>query len=307
MKSIIFCCLLFVVQHALFAQNFDGGFSFFLPYYDSSAQEFLPEFPAYTIEEAHRVSTGPGGQFYAGGESVRFWGVNIVAAACFPEKDKAPAIAARMRKMGINLVRFHHLDNPSWGGANSSIFLNGQNGTRQLNPVTLDRLDYFIAQLKRNGIYVNMNLNVSRTFQEADGVPGADSLPDFGKGVTLFDPWMQFLQKEYAEQLMGHVNPYTNLPLAADLGMGVVVNRPFRQGRLTEWLEGRPLPEWAGEIGASSWAQFILKFILSHPAVTVVIPATTRPDHARENVAASAGPLPDRAMRERMSDHVRAL
>lgn len=248
MKSIIFCCLLFVVQHALFAQNFDGGFSFFLPYYDSSAQEFLPEFPAYTIEEAHRVSTGPGGQFYADGESVRFWGVNIVAAACFPEKDKAPAIAARMRKMGINLVRFHHLDNPSWGGANSSIFLNGQNGTRQLNPVTLDRLDYFIAQLKRNGIYVNMNLNVSRTFQEADGVPGADSLPDFGKGVTLFDPWMQFLQKEYAEQLMGHVNPYTNLPLAADPVLAMVeMNNEnslygfWKEGRLRPFAEGGAL------------------------------------------------------------------
>ncbi len=97
------------------------------------------------------------------------------------------------------------------------------------------------------------------------------------------------------------------LPIARDRGIGVIVNRPFRQGALTRWLEGRPLPEWADEIGASSWAQFILKFILSHPAVTVAIPATTRPDHARENVAAALGPLPDAAMRERMSAHVQDL
>lgn len=241
MKYLLSCSFFLLLQPGLRAQNFDGGFPFFLPYYDSSAQEFLPEFPAYAIGEAHRVSAGPDGRFYSGGEPIRFWGVNIVAGACFPEKDKAPAIAARMRKMGINLVRFHHLDNPSWGGANSSIFLSGQNGTRQLNPVTLDRLDYFIAQLKRNGIFVNMNLNVSRTFQEADGVPGADSLPDFGKGATLFDPWMVFLQKEYAEQLLGHANPYTGQPLAGDpvLAMVEMNNENSLYGY---WKEGRLRP-----------------------------------------------------------------
>ena len=97
------------------------------------------------------------------------------------------------------------------------------------------------------------------------------------------------------------------LPLAADRGMGVIVNRPFQQGALTRRLEGEPMPGWAAEIGASTWAQFILKFILSHPAVTVVIPATTRVDHVRENVASAAGPLPDAAMRRRMAAHVQDL
>jgi len=97
------------------------------------------------------------------------------------------------------------------------------------------------------------------------------------------------------------------LPLARDRGMGVIVNRPFRQGALTRRLEGERLPEWSAEIGASTWAQVILKFILSHPAVTVAIPATTRVDHARENVAAAAGPLPDEAMRRRMAAYVRDL
>ena len=97
------------------------------------------------------------------------------------------------------------------------------------------------------------------------------------------------------------------LPLAAERGMAVIVNRPFREGELTRRLEGLPLPGWAGEIGAATWAQAILKFILSHPAVTVAIPATTRVDHVRENVAAAAGPLPDAALRERMAADLREL
>lgn len=97
------------------------------------------------------------------------------------------------------------------------------------------------------------------------------------------------------------------LPLAAERGMAVIVNRPFQQGELTRRLEGEKLPAWAAELGAESWAQFILKFILAHPAVTVVIPATTRADHARENVAAATGALPDSAMRERMAAYVRDL
>lgn len=97
------------------------------------------------------------------------------------------------------------------------------------------------------------------------------------------------------------------LPLALDRGISVIVNRPFRQGALTRALERRPLPGWAGEIGVSTWAQYILKFVLSHPAVTVVIPATTRPEHARENVLAASGPLPDGRMREQMSVYVTSL
>ncbi|MDI5986491.1 aldo/keto reductase [Halomonas sp. M4R5S39] len=97
------------------------------------------------------------------------------------------------------------------------------------------------------------------------------------------------------------------LPLAKEKGIGVIVNRPFRQGRLTERLAGEPLPEWAAEIGAGSWAQFILKFIISHPAVSCAIPATTRVDHVRENLAAASAPLPDDALRRRMADYVRAL
>ena len=97
------------------------------------------------------------------------------------------------------------------------------------------------------------------------------------------------------------------LPLAAERGIAVIVNRPFQQGALTRRLARERLPAWAAELRVSSWAQFILKFILSQPAVTVAIPATTRVDHVRENLAAAAGPLPDPATRARMAAHVRDL
>lgn len=97
------------------------------------------------------------------------------------------------------------------------------------------------------------------------------------------------------------------LPLAAERGIGVIVNRPFRQGALIDRLERHPLPPWAAEIDARTWAQFVLKFIVSHPAVTCAIPATTRVDHVRENMAAATGQLPDAAMRARMIAHVESL
>lgn len=97
------------------------------------------------------------------------------------------------------------------------------------------------------------------------------------------------------------------LPLARDRGMAVIVNRPFRRGDLIRKFARYPLPGWAADIGCASWAQVLLKFIISHPAVTCAIPATTRVDHVRENLAASAGQLPDAAMRARMIAHVERL
>jgi diketogulonate reductase-like aldo/keto reductase len=97
------------------------------------------------------------------------------------------------------------------------------------------------------------------------------------------------------------------LPLARERGIAVIVNRPFREGDLVRTIMRKPLPAFAGEVGATSWAQLILKFIISHPAVTCVIPATTRVDHVRENVGAARDPLPDAAMRARIATHVARL
>ena len=97
------------------------------------------------------------------------------------------------------------------------------------------------------------------------------------------------------------------LPLAQERGIAVICNRPFQRGRLPDWLAGHPLPGWAIEIGVTTWPQFLLKFIVSHPAVTAAIPATSRVDHVRENKSAELGPMPDAAMRRRMAAHVESL
>jgi len=91
------------------------------------------------------------------------------------------------------------------------------------------------------------------------------------------------------------------LPLAVERGVAVLVNQPFDSGALFGQVRGKALPEWAAEVDCASWSQFFLKFILGHPAVTCVIPGTARPDHARDNVAAGAGRLPDAAQRRRMA------
>ncbi len=97
------------------------------------------------------------------------------------------------------------------------------------------------------------------------------------------------------------------LPLAMDRGIAVIANRPFQQKQLIHRFESKPLPPWASEFEASSWAQFLLKYVISHPAITCAIPATTRVDHVRENMACAAGPLPDANQRERMAAYVRSL
>jgi diketogulonate reductase-like aldo/keto reductase len=97
------------------------------------------------------------------------------------------------------------------------------------------------------------------------------------------------------------------LPAAAERGTAVLTNMPFEKARLFKIVEGRPLPDFAKEIGVENWAQFFLKWVISHPAVTCALPATSNPDHAAENVGALRGPLPDREMRARMVRHMETI
>ena len=97
------------------------------------------------------------------------------------------------------------------------------------------------------------------------------------------------------------------LPLAQDKGIAIIVNRPFARGQLFRITSGNPLPAWAAELGIASWAQYFLKFVVSHPAVTVAIPGTSKARHMRDNQMAGRGILPDAATRERMSRHMQSL
>ncbi len=97
------------------------------------------------------------------------------------------------------------------------------------------------------------------------------------------------------------------LPLAQDKGIAVIVNRPFRRKQLIHRFEGKPLPGWAGDLDARTWAQVLLKFVISHPAVTCAIPATTQVAHVRENLGTAREPLPDANLRARMVADITAL
>lgn len=94
------------------------------------------------------------------------------------------------------------------------------------------------------------------------------------------------------------------LPLAADRGVAVLVNRPFMNGTYFRRLAGKPLPPWAADVGGTTWAQFSLKYILAHPAVTCVLTETSNPHHMEENAASAYGPLPDEASRKRMREFI---
>jgi hypothetical protein len=147
------------------------------------------------------------GHFYtADGKRLRIWGVNLSGGACFPDKEDAPEVAAFFARYGINGVRFHFLDS-RWG-PDKSIFDYEDATTRRFNPEQLDRFDFFVAELKKQGIYTNINLNVGRGFKPADGVPESNHL-GLAKAATLFNDRMIMLQKEYARQLLTHSNPYT--------------------------------------------------------------------------------------------------
>jgi diketogulonate reductase-like aldo/keto reductase len=97
------------------------------------------------------------------------------------------------------------------------------------------------------------------------------------------------------------------LPLALEKGIAVIVNRPFSRGALFRQYQRYELPEWASEIDCDNWAQFFLKFVVSHPAVTCAIPATSQVDHMRQNMGACYGRLPDAAMRQHMLNHVKSI
>jgi diketogulonate reductase-like aldo/keto reductase len=92
------------------------------------------------------------------------------------------------------------------------------------------------------------------------------------------------------------------LPLAQELKVAVIANRPFAEGALFRRVKGKPLPPWAAELGIASWAQYFLKWIVSHPAVTCAIPGTGNPKHMADNLGAGIGPPPDAAARKRMTE-----
>jgi len=127
---------------------------------------------------------------------------------------------------------------------------------------------------------------------------------------TEVEKWLRaekydFLQINYS--LAERESEKRLLPYCLQNGLAVIANRPFAEGAMFRRVQGKPLPPWAAEIGVASWAQYFLKWIAGHPAVTCVIPGTGRPEHVADNVAAGFGALPDDRMRTRMAEYFDSL
>ncbi len=141
------------------------------------------------------------------GSRLRLWGVHLTdwsrGSVLLPPKEDAPMWAGTLARYGINCVRLHFLDLDAPRG-----IIAAGSDSRHFDPQQLDRLDFFVAELKKRGIYVDLNLNVGRSYRAGDSVPDFDRIR-WAKGMTLYDPRLIALQKEYARMLLTHVNPYT--------------------------------------------------------------------------------------------------
>jgi hypothetical protein len=168
------------------------------------------------------------GHLFAGPGRIRFFGVNMAFGANFPTHTDAEKVAARLAKFGINCVRFHHMD--------TSTAPNGllQKDKHTLDPEMLDRLDYFIAQLKLHGIYANLNLHVGLEYPGHEKWEGA---PGYFKGVDNFFPPMIAQQRDYARALLTHINPFTGFAYAAEPAVALIeINN--ENGLISEWSSG---------------------------------------------------------------------
>jgi hypothetical protein len=156
------------------------------------------------------------------GKRIRFWGVNVTdwskGSIMVPSKEDSPLWAATLARFGVNCVRFQFLDLPTPRG-----LIDGKrDDTRTLDPEVFDREDFFIAELEERGIYINFNLLVGRPFKAGDGVQDYQKIREGAKGISLYDPRIIELQKEYAKQLLAHYNPYTKSEYRNDPAVAMV-------------------------------------------------------------------------------------
>ena len=163
-----------------------------------------------------------GGHFVKpNGERIRFWGVHFTdwsrGSVMLPPKRDIPMWADTLARYGINMVRLHFIDLASPRG----IIDGSRDDSREFDPAQLDRLDYLVSELKERGIYVNLNLNVGRSYKAGDGVKDFTRI-GWAKGLIYFDPRLIELQKEYAEKILTHVNPYTRTEYRKEPAVAIV-------------------------------------------------------------------------------------
>lgn len=265
-RLVVILILILIIQFRSFIQsnaqrNNDSSLFPFLISYDGpdnvSSMAHLLDAPA----GKHGFIRVKNGRFFDNDGPVRFFGTNLTGSANFPSHKDADQLAERLARFGINCVRLHYMD-AAYGNFMSErepgIIENNPSTQRNFSPSQIDRLDYLIATFKKKGIYVNINLHVARKWDERDGFtakrPGGDS------GVDNFEPRMIELQKEYAQKLLTHINPYTGLAYTDDPCVAMVeINN--ENGLLYFYNTGRldQLPdEYASEF-QKQWNEWLRK------------------------------------------------
>ena len=188
-----------------------------------------------------RVSVKDGHFVRSDGSRVRFFGSNATFAQAFPDKEVAPLVARRMRQLGFNVMRFHHLDNRHiWNKEKTA-----------LDPVQLDKLQWFIYCLNQEGIYVNMNLHVSWWYKELDK---NKCTFHYGKALDRYYPPFVEFQKQYARDLLTAVSPYSHLPMTDDPGVFCVEINNENPINYLEQLDK------LAEIQGTPWGDSLLDF-----------------------------------------------
>ncbi|MCC7490829.1 MAG: hypothetical protein IT204_00700 [Fimbriimonadaceae bacterium] len=206
--------MLWLTALLLTAQPFEGGFPLVVPATATAPSlldiGFLNDTPA---DQLGPVTLRDGHCYDRQGRRLRFLGTNVTFAGAFPPAELAPQIARRFRQLGINVVRFHHIDNAT---APRGLWADAQQTA--LDPAQLDKLDRFAAELLQQGIFLNLNLHVSRNYAGVDfaAIPYAFR---YGKVIDYFHPRLIEQQRQYASLLLTHVNPYTKRRWADEPGM----------------------------------------------------------------------------------------
>jgi len=265
------------------------------------------------------------------GESLPVIGIGTARRyeAVTTEADRAPLreVLRQLKEMGGKVIDTA----PSYGTAETvvgdlvaelnireSLFIATKLGTRGLD-AGIAQLEQSFRRLRTPRVDLiavhnlqdtQTQLRTLRQWKQAGRIRYVGITTSFERQHAEFEQTMKaealdFIQVDYA--LDNRKADQRILPLAADRGMGVMINLPFGRGRLFKAVQGRSLPPWAGEFDCSSWAQFFLKYIVSHPAVTCAVPGIAKVDYLVDNLGAARGRLPDAAMRRRMESFIDGL
>lgn len=259
MRGIFTTCLAALsLACAAAADSPSNLFPFVLPADDIT--EGVTDLSFLNAKPANDLVSVRDGHFYAGGKRIRFWGVCIIGAAAFPSHEDAPLIARRLASRGMNHVRIHLIDGHY---APMGLFDPAHKGELRILPSQLDRLDFFIAELKKHGIYVELPVDGYhwRNISGVQDYPGTDfpKFAPFSSGIPLWNDHFIATEKQFARDFFGHVNPYTGKAYTEDPCVSTleIVNE---NGLICAWRGGHFRTEWPQAMIAdlqSHWNRFL--------------------------------------------------